>query len=284
VNYWRHHPIPQRRTVLPPQQTPNTPIRTGFFELQAALAAQAPLPRVQDQVEGIASVTINRGEAPVEVGREIEMLEIPMLGREHRRLRDGQALVFDVQGIIESHLHLPQLATTTIVPPQQMTSTGFLSNLKVKTCGRSNTNPTADEVTQRQQLQAQREQRSSQYKKLASAFYTLYSKYRISLECAKLLIDLAGRGDGGASTTASWGVASAPPGPTCARSCCASFDCAETVLECFVTSLQQQQGSPIGNFRAQQLVRLSNVDETEYPHSPVLPTTTTTVSRPSSRV
>ena len=44
------------------------------------------------------------------------------------------------------------------------------------------------------------------------------------------------------------------------------------------TSLQQQQGSPTGNFGAQQLVRplrLSNVDEMDYPHSPVLPTTTT---------
>jgi len=52
------------------------------------------------------------------------------------------------------------------------------------------------------------------------------------------------------------------------------------------TSLQQQQGSPTGNFGAQQFVRplrLSNVDETEYSHSPVLPTTTTT-SRPSLRV
>ena len=54
-----------------------------------ALAVQALLPRVQDQVGGIASVTINRGGARAEAGREIEMLEIPMLGREHRRLRDG---------------------------------------------------------------------------------------------------------------------------------------------------------------------------------------------------
>jgi len=98
-------------------------------------------------VQGIASVTINRGEAPVEVGREIEMLEIPMLGREHHRLQDSQVLVFDVLGIIESHLHLLQLTMTMMVPPQQMTLTGFLSNLKVKTCRRSNTNPTADEVT-----------------------------------------------------------------------------------------------------------------------------------------
>jgi hypothetical protein len=53
------------------------------------------------------------------------------------------------------------------------------------------------------------------------------------------------------------------------------------------TSLQQQQGSPTGNFGARQLVkplRLSNVDATEYPHSPVLPTTTTTTSKSSSRI
>jgi len=61
-----------------------------------------------------------------------------------------------------------------------------------------------------QQPQARREQRSSQYKELASAFYTLNSKYRISWECAELLIELAG-GGGGVSTTKSWGVGSAPP-------------------------------------------------------------------------
>jgi len=40
------------------------------------------------------------------------------------------------------------------------------------------------------------------------------------------------------------------------------------------TSHQRQQGSPTGNFGAQQLVRPSrpsNVDETKYSHSPVLP-------------
>ena len=42
-------------------------------------------------------------------------------------------------------------------------------------------------------------------------FYILNSKYRISWECAELLIELAGSDDSGASTMASWGVASAPP-------------------------------------------------------------------------
>jgi len=58
-----------------------------------ALAVQALLlPRVQDQTSGIALVTTNGGEAPVQVGgvngMEIEMLEIPTLGTQ-RPLRDG---------------------------------------------------------------------------------------------------------------------------------------------------------------------------------------------------
>ena len=74
---------------LPPQETPNTHIRIGFFDLPVVLAVQAFLPCVQDQAGRIAPVTINRGEARVEVGREIEMLKILMVWREHRRLRDG---------------------------------------------------------------------------------------------------------------------------------------------------------------------------------------------------
>jgi len=76
--------------VLPPQETPNTRIRIGFFELPVALAVQVLLPpRVQDQAGEIASVTIDRGEARAEVGREIERLKMSMFGREHSRLRDS---------------------------------------------------------------------------------------------------------------------------------------------------------------------------------------------------
>ena len=60
-----------------------------------------------------------------------------------------QALVLDVQGSVELHLHLPHSAPKITVLLQQTTSTGFFSNLKVKMCGRSNTNPTTDEVSQR---------------------------------------------------------------------------------------------------------------------------------------
>ncbi|KIM35749.1 hypothetical protein M413DRAFT_325892 [Hebeloma cylindrosporum] len=146
-----------------------------------------------------------------------------------------QALVRDVQGIIESNLHLqppsqpsPALLPLPIQPTSSSSSTGFFSQLKVKTRGRSNTNPTPDEISlvqsQREQREREREQqRVSRYKELAAAFYTLNSKYRISWECAELLIELAGGGGAGAgdsggtgagiSTTTSWGGVggTAPP-------------------------------------------------------------------------
>ena len=59
--------------VLPPQETPNTRTRIGFFELPVALEVQALLlPCVQDQAGGIASVTINR-EPPVKVGANTQV-------------------------------------------------------------------------------------------------------------------------------------------------------------------------------------------------------------------
>jgi len=91
LNYQRRRPpIRQHPMVLPPQETPNTRMRIGFFELPVALAVQVLLPpRVQDQAGGIASVTIDRGEARAEVGREIERLKMSTFGREHSRLRDS---------------------------------------------------------------------------------------------------------------------------------------------------------------------------------------------------
>lgn len=112
--------------------------------------------------------------------------------------------MLDVQGIIESHLHLHPPQSPLVPPPlQPSTSTGFFSNLKVKTRGRSNTNPTPDEAAQVQAQRELRERRSAQIKELAAAFYTLNSKYRISWECAEPLIELAGDGGsgGGTSTT-----------------------------------------------------------------------------------
>jgi hypothetical protein len=78
-----------------------------FFELPVALAARAPLlPRVQDQVGRIASITINPAEAQVGAGRangvEIKMWEIPMLGREGRLLSLRLAVRLQREGVMEN--------------------------------------------------------------------------------------------------------------------------------------------------------------------------------------
>ena len=47
MNYQRQHLIPQHRTVLPPQQTPNTPIRIGLFRASSGTGspgASSPCP------------------------------------------------------------------------------------------------------------------------------------------------------------------------------------------------------------------------------------------------
>jgi hypothetical protein len=75
LNYQCQRLIPQHRTR---SRRPTHPYAMVCFELPVALAAQVLLPRVQDQASEISSVTVISGEARVEVGREIEMLEIPI--------------------------------------------------------------------------------------------------------------------------------------------------------------------------------------------------------------
>jgi serine/arginine repetitive matrix protein 2 len=118
------------------------------------------------------------------------------------RTQGTPANVLDVQGIIESRLHLPQFSPPTVRPPpmQQTTSPGFFSNLKAK----AHEEISQVQAEREQQAQAQQEQQSSQCNELLSAFYTLNTKYRISWECAELLIELAG-GVSASTRTASWG-------------------------------------------------------------------------------
>lgn len=78
-----------------------------------------------------------------------------------------------------------------------------------KTRGRSNTNPTASEVAQAQAQRGQQQRQSSRYKEMASAFYTLNSKHRISWECVELLVELGGGGS--ASATTNCNPSSVPP-------------------------------------------------------------------------
>ncbi|EFI26550.1 hypothetical protein CC1G_15763 [Coprinopsis cinerea okayama7 len=73
---------------------------------------------------------------------------------------------------------------------------------------RSNTNPDQAQPPQPTQpiLSAQDQANKAAYKDLATAFYTINSKYRISWECAELLVELgstgaSGGGGGGSATT-----------------------------------------------------------------------------------
>lgn len=115
----------------------------------------------------------------------------------------------EVQSILDTHAaqHAQQ-----VHPPdaQRTTSPSFFSNLKPRTRGRSNTNPTP---SARQSIEVTPPQMA--YKELAAAFYTINSKYRISWECADLLIELGGTGTGSNTNTA---ITSAPPTSTSAPS------------------------------------------------------------------
>jgi len=82
-------------------------------------------------------------------------------------------------------------------PAQRTALSSFLNLNKSRvTRGRSNTNPG--------------DSRSARYKELAAAFYTINSKYRISWECAELLVDLAD----GTSATMNGGSGAGSPNPS----------------------------------------------------------------------
>ncbi|KIL63035.1 hypothetical protein M378DRAFT_198963 [Amanita muscaria Koide BX008] len=97
-------------------------------------------------------------------------------------------LVVEIQEVLDSHAHLH--ATQQVVA-RSVSPSFFLRPVGRK---RSNTNPGPTPDPTRQLA----------YKQLASAFYTINSKYRITWECAELLIELGG----GSSTVPG------PPAPT----------------------------------------------------------------------
>ncbi|KAF7292110.1 hypothetical protein MIND_01237700 [Mycena indigotica] len=104
-----------------------------------------------------------------------------------------QSLVSEVQGLLDAHVlsHPP--------PKDESSTTRSTSSPTFFRRHRSNTsssNPTSPQQA---------------YKQLASAFYTINSKYRISWECAELLIDLGGGGSSSGQPTTS---TSAPAMPT----------------------------------------------------------------------
>ncbi|KAA1478798.1 hypothetical protein DENSPDRAFT_934411 [Dentipellis sp. KUC8613] len=78
-----------------------------------------------------------------------------------------EVLVREIQAVIAEHSR----------PPSRATSPTFFSIPRPRSRARSNTNPTASHDTSKQ---------------FATAFYTIDAKYKISWECAELLIELGG--------------------------------------------------------------------------------------------
>ncbi|CAA7257453.1 unnamed protein product [Cyclocybe aegerita] len=135
-------------------------------------------------------------------------------------------LASEIQSMLDTqahHLHQQQQqrqppSTPAPAPPPaskdyaKTTSPGFFSALHIgrpKTRGRSNTNGSLPPKDEQQQPKERGDEPSKEhlaYKEMASAFWSINSKYRITWECADLLIELGGAGSGGesgASTSAS---------------------------------------------------------------------------------
>ena len=104
-------------------------------------------------------------------------------------------LVGQVQGIIDAQIHLHEQQPQH---PPRTTSPSFFAIISkpTRTRLRSHTNPPGAQVNKRPLTSPSTDSIAPHlaYKQLASAFYTLFSKYRISWECAELLIELGGRG------------------------------------------------------------------------------------------
>jgi serine/arginine repetitive matrix protein 2 len=139
-----------------------------------------------------------------------------------------RGLVVEVQGVLDAHALQHQRQQQQQQQPRPG-SPSFMTNLpNPKSRLRSNTSPTAPSSssslhslsspsqvqpfhhTQQQQLQHSHAQLA--YKQLVSAFYTINSKYRISWECAELLIELGGTSSAAsAAPSSSSGGISSPP-------------------------------------------------------------------------
>ncbi|KAF8968624.1 hypothetical protein BDZ97DRAFT_1755279 [Flammula alnicola] len=108
------------------------------------------------------------------------------------------ALVSELQSILEAHVQQHTLQAPAPLP--RTTSPSFFANLttkaKPKTRARSNTNPTPEPSASVQDVTTPQ----LAYKEMASAFYSINSKYRISWECAELLIELGGGGSANATS------------------------------------------------------------------------------------
>ncbi|RDB27691.1 hypothetical protein Hypma_003251 [Hypsizygus marmoreus] len=136
-------------------------------------------------------------------------------------------LVVEVQSILDMHAHQHAQQQQHQQPQSRATSPSFFSHIsRPMSRNRSNTNPSSSPPTSNSNNSIpltstpfssipipMHPNPQLAYKQLASAFYTINSKYRISWECAELLIEL-GNGSGSskvASSTSAPAIQSSGP-------------------------------------------------------------------------
>ncbi|KAJ7627816.1 hypothetical protein DFH06DRAFT_727810 [Mycena polygramma] len=164
--------------------------------VSAAVANASPLSSAAGTMRrnslGDLKIPARISQAQVGLRRDLSMVREFARNVEELKELQGtyQALVLEVQGILDMHvLHPSQLKEKEEKEPARVSPTFFKRH-------RSNTSSSNNGPPPTAQQQAQQA-----YKQLASAFYTINSKYRISWECAELLIELGGGGSASPPST-----------------------------------------------------------------------------------
>ncbi|KAF8625459.1 hypothetical protein AX17_006860 [Amanita inopinata Kibby_2008] len=201
-------PLPASPPTSPKQTTPKkrplTPGKSPSSPQSASLGRSAYSPG-RDNESPSEKTTVRRNSlgdlkipariSQAQVGLRRDLGMVREFATSVEQLRELQAtyheLVVEIQRVLDAHAHLhaQQQATRSVSP-------SFFSRPMRR---RSNTNPSSTTPPAAQLA----------YKQLASTFYTINSKYRITWECAELLIELGGGSSAGGQSAPSTSV-SAP--------------------------------------------------------------------------
>ncbi|CAK5269951.1 unnamed protein product [Mycena citricolor] len=182
------------RAISPTQ---NVPPQTASLGRSSAVAAVVATGTMRRNSLGDLKIPMRISQAQDAVRRDLEMVREFAKNVEDLKALEGTylTLVTQLQSLLDAHL----LRQTAAAPPPQSSGTSFFKR------HRSNTSvslPTPE----------------GRWKALADAFDTIKERYRVSWECAELLIDLSGVGPTSSVSAPTVAVSSASssssPAPT----------------------------------------------------------------------
>ncbi|KAJ6462471.1 hypothetical protein C8R45DRAFT_1080599 [Mycena sanguinolenta] len=186
-----HSSSPSPKPPVSPQSASLGRSAAAHPVVSAAAVASSPLnaaatATMRRNSLGDLKIPARISQAQVGLRRDLGMVrEFARNVEELKELQNTyQALVLEVQGILDMHVLHPPPAKEKEEKEVARSSPTFFKRHRSNT---SSSNPHSPTIQQTQQ---------QAYKQLASAFYTINSKYRISWECAELLIELGGGGGG----------------------------------------------------------------------------------------